>query len=790
MHETKQNTVATATANGGQDASPKLFGSHFGTYAISRNDRRSPELEAFFADSASSPLGHGFIELADHPVRITRPHIRRSHFNGGPGSSPESRACEPFVEVSWETALAHIDNAVRRAIVEHGNRSIFAGSYGWASAGRFHHAQSQLKRFLNLIGGFVSAVNTYSYGAATVLLPHVIGADYAGACDTASTWDRIAGHTEVMLAFGGLRPSNAQVEAGGCGRHRVGEWLQRASRRGMQLIVLSPLRSDLPEGVPARHIPLRPCTDMAVMLGMAHAILSAGRENIAFIERFTRGFSRFRDHVLGMDDGIAKTPHWASEISGVPAAVIEELADLLVSRRSFISVSWSLQRSEHGEQPYWAAIALACLAGQIGQPGGGFGFGLGSVNSVGQPIRRLHGPALSQGRNPVRDFIPVARVADMLLHPGGACDYNGQRLTFPDIHLVYWCGGNPFHHHQDINRLRRALHKPDTIIVHENTWTAMARHADIVLPTALPTERTDIVASSRDNWIVYSQPVTPLPPGIKTDHQIFAELSRRFGCEDAFTEGRDESAWLRHLYEGYRSHHPELPDFDLFCKTGYASLDGQEDAPAPVDLLSEFIADPQAAPLKTPSGRIEIFSEVIARFGYDDCPGHPAWREPREWLGAGLAERYPLHLLSNQPAHRLHGQLDAASASRNAKIAGREAVRIHPQDAETRGIKAGDVVRLFNDRGECLAGALLDDSLMRGVVVLPTGAGYDPADPASDRPLDRHGNPNVLTSDGGTSRLSQGPAVNCLVQAERYSAAPPVQAFMPPPIESEQHAKE
>ena len=436
MNGRKPNMTRRDARIARQGDSRALFGSHFGTYEVDTGRQEHPELRPFFADTDPSPLGRGFLEMVDHPMRIRRPCIRSSYFLDGPGAAVQRRGADAFVEVDWDTATAFIERELRRIIARHGNTSIFAGSYGWASAGRFHHAQSQLKRFLNLIGGFVSAVNTYSYGAAAVLLPHVLGPEYADACDTSSSWDRIAGHTEIMLAFGGLRLTNAQVEAGGCGRHRVGEWLRRAGDRGMHLIVLSPQGNDVPAGIPARHIPLRPGTDTAVMLAMAHSILAGGRENGAFLERYTSGFPRFRSHVLGESDGIPKTPEWASGISGVPAPVITELADLLVTRRSYINVSWSLQRIEHGEQSYWAAIALACLSGQIGKSGGGFSFGLGSVNSVGQPIRRLRGPALSQGRNPVRDFIPVARVADMLLNPGGICDYDGRRLVFPDIRLT------------------------------------------------------------------------------------------------------------------------------------------------------------------------------------------------------------------------------------------------------------------------------------------------------------------------------------------------------------------
>jgi biotin/methionine sulfoxide reductase len=190
-------------------------------------------------------------------------------------------------------------------------------------------------------------------------------------------------------------------------------------------------------------------------------------------------------------------------------------------------------------------------------------------------------------------------------------------------------------------------------------------------------------------------------------------------------------------------------------------------------------SDPDRNPLPTPSGRVELYSPTIASFGYSDCPAHPTWLEPQEWLGSGALKRYPLHLLSPQPRNRLHSQYDHADYSAAAKVAGREPVRINPCDARVRGIRSGDVVRLFNDRGQCLAGAVITADVRQGVVVLATGAWYDPVAPGG---LDRHGNPNVLTLDKGTSRLAQAPSSGTvLVELERYAgSAPAVQAFVPP----------
>ena len=197
-----------------------------------------------------------------------------------------------------------------------------------------------------------------------------------------------------------------------------------------------------------------------------------------------------------------------------------------------------------------------------------------------------------------------------------------------------------------------------------------------------------------------------------------------------------------------------------------------------------FRSNPVAAPLKTPSGKIEIYSETIAGFGYDDCPGHPVWLEPAEWLGGAAAERHRLHMISNQPRARLHSQLDCGDVSRAGKVAGREPVRMNPEDAAARGIADGDVVRVFNDRGQCLAGAVITDALRPGVVELATGAWYDPLDAGEPGSLDKHGNPNVLTLDKPTSQLTQCCAAQtALVEVERYrDTAPEITAFDPPTI--------
>src|SRR5207237_8322615 len=196
-------------------------------------------------------------------------------------------------------------------------------------------------------------------------------------------------------------------------------------------------------------------------------------------------------------------------ICGLPVDQITSLTRHSAGRRTLITCSQSLQRAEQGEQPVWMGIVLAAILGQIGLPGGGFAYALGSTSNTGKPPLAVPLPTLPIERNSIADFIPVARIADMLLHPGEEFDFNGQRLAYPDIRLVYWAGGNPFHHHQDLNRFRVAFGRPDTVVVHEPYWTATARHADVVLPSTVSLEREDIGSGKRDTHLIAMQQAVP-----------------------------------------------------------------------------------------------------------------------------------------------------------------------------------------------------------------------------------------------------------------------------------------
>ncbi len=765
-----------------EGAEKRHHSSHWGAFVAHVRDGRMVGFDPFAKDPEPSPILNSIQDAVYDESRVAQPMVRKGWLEHGPGSNTQGRGAEPFVPVSWERALDLVAAEIRRVRNEHGNESIFAGSYGWASAGRFHHANTLVKRFFNCCGGFTDQVTTYSIAAGYVILPHILG--NIDACSgPITTWDGIARDTGLFVMFGGIPVKNTQVSAGGPGEHTLTHWLKRARANGAEFVNVSPLEDDAPDFLDAQWIGVRPNTDVALMLGLAHTLREEELHDKEFLARYCVGYEKFEAYLTGKADGRPKDAEWAAGITGIAPDVIRNLSRRMASARTMINTNWSLQRGDHGEQTFWMTTTLAAMLGQIGLPGGGFGFGYGSMGGRGVPRENIASPKMPAGKNPTRSFIPVARIADMMLHPGEEYDFNGERRTYPDVRMVYWCGGNPFHHHQDLNRLVEAWRRPETIVVHEPWWTSTARHADVVLPATTTLERNDVGASSRDRFIMAMHKVIEPVGEARHDFEIFAQLAERLGFRSAFTEDRDETAWLRHIYEEAReaaaARGVVLDTFAHFWERGHTEVPPPE---TPYVYLADFRRDPEANALETPSGKIEIYSERIAGFHYPDCPPHPTWLEPSEWLGGALAEKFPLHMISNQPRTRLHGQMDNGRLSRASKVRGREPVWMHPADADARGIREGDVVRIFNARGEILAGAVISQGLLPGVVQLSTGAWYDPREPGKIGTLDKHGNPNVLTPDKGTSRLGQGPSAHtALVEIERYEEqVPEITIFQPP----------
>ncbi|WP_343720205.1 trimethylamine-N-oxide reductase TorA, partial [Achromobacter dolens] len=513
-------------------------------------------------------------------------------------------------------------------------------------------------------------------------------------------------------------------------------------------------------------------------------------------ETYAVGFEEFIAYVEGKtEDKIERTPEWAESICGVPAGRIRELARLMAGNRTQLIFGWAIQRQQHGEQPYWMAAILATMLGQIGLPGGGISY-VHHYSSAGVPASGASMPGsfplnLDPGRKPRHEnddyqgysaVVPVARVIDALLEPGKEINYNGHKVKLPPYKMAIFSGGNQWHRQQDRNRMKRAYQKLETVVAIDYNWTATCRFADIVLPACTPFERNDIDAYgtfSNRGVIAMHKLVDPLFHS-RSDFDIWTDFCKRMQRDVEYTRNMNEMQWVEFLYEECRKENAgkgfAMPPFAQFWEQGYVLFPEGK----PWVRHADFREDPEVNALGTPSGFIEIYSRKLASFGYRDCKGHPLWMEKAERSHNGpRSDKYPLWMQSSHPNERLHSQT-CESPSRRATytIQGREPVYISPEDARQRGIRQGDLVRVFNDRGQLLAGAAISSDFPPGVVRIHEGAWYGPTGPEIGA-LDTYGDPNTLTLDIGSSELAQATSANtCLVEIELFKGvAPAVTAF-------------
>lgn len=728
-------------------------------------------------------------------ARISTPMVRRGYLEN-PDNPQGVRGQDDYLPLSWDDAYELIDFQHKKIRKQYGASSIFAGAYGWRSSGVLHRAQTLLQRYMSMAGGYVSHWGNYSTGAVQVILPFVLGSDEVNQQQT--SYPVVLEHSDVVV-FWGANPRTTLQVAWSAADPQGFDFLNKLKKSGKKIIAIDPRRSETIDffGDDIEWISLNPCSDVALMLAMAYVLVEKNKHDIAFLNRYTEGFERFEPYLLGTTDNIPKTPHWAQSITGVSADKIEALALLFCEHRTMFIAGWAMQRQQYGEQTHWMLATLAAMLGQIGTAGGGFSFsfrlGFGPQKErtdfylAGMSSHIDENWLAKENQQGAVAHIPVARLVDALENPNQSYQYNGQSLVYPELKMIWWAGGANFTHHQDTLRLIKAWQKPQCIIVSEIYWTAAAKHADIVLPISTSFERNDMTMQGDvgDRFLVPMKKVVAEQALARSDFQVFTDLAERLQERggDIFCEGRDEQAWLEHFYNLSASAYLKgddartLPTFDDFWQDNQP-IEIKVPAGKPDFIrFAAFREDPLKAPLATPSGKIEIYSSALAELNLSDCPAHPSWLAPNEYLGH--ANLNQLHLLSPHSAYRLHSQFNDCSLRKRYAISDKEPVIIHSQDAVKRGIKTGDVVRLFNQRGQVLAGALVCDDIKQGVLCLHQGAWPD---------LDfktqccKNGAANVLTQDISSSSLANACSANStLVEIEKYQGPTlTLTAFDPP----------
>ncbi|MEZ9338116.1 molybdopterin guanine dinucleotide-containing S/N-oxide reductase [Vibrio splendidus] len=730
-------------------------------------------------------------------ARIKYPMVRKSYLDN-PLAPNAARGSDEFVRVSWEEAYKLIHEQHMRIRENNTPDAIFAGSYGWRSSGVLHKAQTLLQRYMGMAGGYSGHMGDYSTGAAQVIMPHVVGS--IEVYEQQTTHPMVLEHSDVVVLWG-LNPMNTLKIAWSSTDCSGLEFFHQLKKSGKTVIAIDPMRSETIEffGDNAEWIAPHPMTDVAMLMGIAHTLVIKGKHDRTFIDKYTTGYDVFEDYLMGKEDGVVKDAKWASSVCGVPVKQLELLADIFSSNRTMLMAGWGIQRQQFGEQRHWMLVTLAAMLGQIGLPGGGFGFSYHYSNG-GNPSRDAGVlPAMSASLGAVAgsdergwsatgkviNSFPVARIVEALENPGKAYKHNGHDRVFPDIKMIWWAGGGNFTHHQDTNRLIKAWQKPELVVISEIYWTAAAKHADIVLPITTSFERNDLTMTgdySNQHLVPMKKAVEPQGEA-RNDFDVFADMAELLapGGHEVYTEGKTEMEWLYQFYkaaqQGGRAARVAMPNFSKFWEDNQLIEMKWNDKNAKFVRYADFRENPIMNPLGTPSGKIEIFSRTIEGYKLDDCPPHPTWMEPTEYTGN--AKDGELQLMTAHAAHRLHSQFNYAKIREEYAIADREPISIHPEDAKARGIKTGDLVRAHNGRGQVLVGALVTDGIKQGSVCIHEG-GWPDLD--KDTGLCKNGGCNVLTLDIPTSRLANGCAANsALVKIEKYTG--PVlelTAFDPP----------
>ncbi|MDY3113502.1 MAG: molybdopterin guanine dinucleotide-containing S/N-oxide reductase [Helicobacter sp.] len=780
-----------------------ITAAHWGALKVTLKDGKIIESTNAFSGLTKNPLQEVVADCVDgkRTNRIKAPMVRKSYLEKKPNHKA-LRGADEWVEVSYKEAFKLANDAIKKVRKERGASGIFGGSYGWKSSGNLHSARTLLHRYLTMGGGFVGGIGDYSTGAAQVILPHVIGT--LEVYEQQTSYPVVLEHSKVIVIWG-ANPIDTLKIAWSATDNAGLEFFKKLKESGKKIICIDPVRSNTIEffGDKAEWVQLVPNTDSALLLGIMHTLLSSKQYDKEFLENYTEGFDKFESYLLGKEDKIVKNAKWASKICGVKEKVIKDLAKTFYTNRTLIMGGWAIQRQHHGEQGHWLLVTLASMLGQIGLSGGGFGFSYHYSNG-GSPTTSAPvvggitvGSASGGGQEWLSDgsseAIPVARVADMLLNPGKTIDHNGGKITYPKIDLIYWVGGNPFVHHQDTNTLLKAWREPECVIVNEIYWTPTAKMADIVFPVNTSYEKNDITMSgdySNLHIIPMKQVVKPLND-TKSDFEVFAELAKLGGFGKKFSEGKSELQWLESFYNqardrfikagGYMANGDTMPEFkDFWADNKVLEFAPTIEGEAFVK-FADFREDPILNPLGTPSGKIEIYSETIDKMGYADCRGIPMWYEPIEWLGM-KNKPAEFALVCAHPALRLHSQLNNTSLRERYAVSDREPVWINPKDAKKKGIKDGDLVRIFNARGQIVAGAVVSDIVPSSVIRVYEGAWWDPEDVLKENSICKNGNANVLTIDIPSSPLANGNiAETALVNIEKYQGEVlTLSAFNPP----------
>lgn len=710
-----------------------------------------------------------------------------------------------FERISWEEAFDIIARKHKEIVNDpkNGNEAIkvvyATGNIGCVITQSWAPNGDIISRFLSCYGGSLGEYGDYSAAAIEMAAPATFGGWIAS-----NSFDD-AKNANIQIFWGN---NTLETRMSGGGETFVA---QQAKKIGKQkVIVIDPRYSETAVSLADEWIPIRPGTDAALCAGLAYVLITEKLADRDFLDKYCLGFddshlpagapanSSYESYVLGKgEDKTPKTPKWAADITGVPENRIISLARELANAapKVHITQGWGLQRQGNGENQCRAIFTLCCMLGTVGVSGGGNGMREGSAGLAVAPVWNKE--------NPVKKQISFFDWLEAVEHGhemsvkghgvkviGAANPYAPEVLNTKlnsDVKILWQFAGNVIgNQHGDLNRTHAILQdesKAELIIVCENQMTVSARYADILLPDANTSEIDDIVTEGSSGpmaYIIRARKAVEPPFECMPIYDILRNIGRRIdelhaedgdtkhvSVEKAFTEGRTQLEWAQYIWEETRKLNPKMPTFEEASEIGVYRVNAGS-----VIAMEDFRKDPEANPLKTPSGKIEIFSQAMWQAHQHDTYENvtddvrtdpiPIYRNVLESGQAAKDSKYPLQLIGHHYKARTHSSYGNCDWLKEAHI---QSVWINPIDASSRGVTDGEKVEIFNDRGRVHLVAKVTERIAPGVISIPQGAWFNP----DANGVDQGGSVNTLTAIRHTAYARGNTQHTALAEVKKIS---------------------
>ncbi len=631
-----------------------------------------------------------------------------------------------FERMSWEQAIDFILKENNRIRDTYGPASRYV-NYGDGQS-CVCDGKGFVQRFLALDGGYLNYHNNYSNACVKTITPYIYGTVEVG--NNPSDWL----HSKLIILWG-HNPLETKFDAD------TMYYLRKCKDKGIPIIGIDPRKNKTIQYFQADWYPIKPGSDAALGDAIAYELYTNNLYDKDFVDRCCQGFTKksmpkdidpsecYFSYLMGEKDGIKKDCEWASQITGLEAHRIQELAHRIGNTHPInIIQGYGPQRNAYGEQAARAGIMLACLTGSVGVSGG---------SPAGPNRWNLHyQPSLDKGINPIKASIPcflwtdaIVRAKEMTIQDGlKGCDHLDS-----NIKMIYNIAGNTLiNQHCDIHATQKILEDEslvECIVVSDVFMTPSAKYADILLPcTSFLEEENITIPWGSSNFIGFNNMVIPPLYECKPEFEWIKVMAKKNGIYEEFCQGKETiDAWLRSIFAKVQEMEPELIDYDLFKKEGIYRYKKNE-----IKICFEKeCKDPIQYPFQTPSGKIEIFSTEIYNMKFSQpFPAIPRFMEYRETT-------YPLQLVGWHTNARCHtiGDNNPILAKLDKK-----AIYVHPIDAKKRNLSQHETVLVYNDVGVMKIPVYITEDIMPGVCGLSQGRWYK-----EENGVEIGGNINIFT---------------------------------------------